>query len=150
MGVARDGARISALYGDAYYEGEPDPEVGYSEYSRTAEHSLAWAAALIRLLSKPGRILDIGSVDGHLLRKLPEYELFGIEVNERMAERSRSNGVDVIARDITILGSSKSTPTRSRSFARLPSSSTWRTSSAQSRSPSLCSQTTAFSSSRCR
>ena len=92
---------LESLYGDEYYAGGVGAEVGYDAYAMTAEHSVAWAAALIRLLAPPGRILDIGSADGHFLRKLmPDYECFGVEMNPEMADRSRIDGVEVLASDI--------------------------------------------------
>ena len=91
-----------SLYGDEYYAGGAGTEVGYEAYATTAEHSVAWAAALVQLLiAPPGRVLDIGSADGHFLRKLmPDYEGFGVELNPAMADQSRIDGVDVLASDI--------------------------------------------------
>ena len=54
-----------AFYGDDYFEGGDAREVGHSDYATIAERSVAWAAALVRLLTKPGRILAIESADGH-------------------------------------------------------------------------------------
>jgi O-antigen biosynthesis protein len=93
-------ASLENYYTDDYYEDEVAPGIGYGDYAAVAEHGVAWAASLVRLLSKPGRILDIGSADGHLLRKLPDYERFGIEVNRKMADIARSHGIEVIASDI--------------------------------------------------
>ena len=100
--VAEVPSDLDAYYGDDYYaSGQENTVTGYGDYAALAEHSVAWAAALVRLLTKPGRILDIGSADGHFLKKLmPEYECFGIEVNAKMADQSRAHGVEVIASDI--------------------------------------------------
>lgn len=91
---------LGALYDDGYYASDREQTFGYSDYALTAEHAVAWAAEAIRLLVEPGRILDLGSVDGHLLRKLPEFEPFGVEVNSAMADLSRAAGVEVITDDI--------------------------------------------------
>lgn len=120
LGTRRDGIRVLGcercgmgvvetmpmdtvgFYADGYYGSEAHVEgVGYTDYSFTAEHGTAWAAAFVRLLKPGGRVLDIGCVDGHLLRKLgPGYELFGIEVNPAMAERARQAGVTVLGQDL--------------------------------------------------
>ena len=66
-----------------------------------AEHSTAWAAALIRLLSPSGRLLEIGCADGHLLRRrLASHHGYGIEVHPRMAAAAASEGVLVIGSDL--------------------------------------------------
>jgi glycosyltransferase involved in cell wall biosynthesis/SAM-dependent methyltransferase len=92
-----------SLYGDAYY-GNPDAGAayGYRDYAYTAEHGVAWAAALARLLRPAGgRVLDIGCADGHLLAKLrSSYELYGIEVNETMGRIAAQRGVSIIGRDL--------------------------------------------------
>ena len=102
MGViAEVPADLDRFYGSDYYGSEAAASVGYSDYEYMAEFGVAWAAALVGLLSHPGRILDIGSANGQFLRKLmPEYECFGIEVNLAAAEESHSYGIEVIARDI--------------------------------------------------
>ena len=90
------------FYADGYYGSEAHVEgVGYTDYSFTAEHGTAWAAAFVPLLKPGGRVLDIGCVDGHLLKKFgPEYERFGIEVNAVMAVRARQAGVTVLGQDL--------------------------------------------------
>src|SRR5262249_54032501 len=100
MGVLKDiPTDLSIFYTDDYYCGEG--QVGYLDYAFMAEHGTAWAAALVKCLKSPARVLDIGCVDGCLLHKLgPAYELFGIEVNETMARRAAESGVDVIGRDL--------------------------------------------------
>lgn len=102
MGVlAEVPADLDAFYGSDYYGSGADTLIGYSNYEYMAEFGVAWAAALVRLLSEPGRVLDIGSANGQFLRKLmPAYECFGIEVNASAAQESRSYGIKVIAHDI--------------------------------------------------
>jgi O-antigen biosynthesis protein len=99
--VAEVPTDLKAFYGNDYYGCRDNTAVGYIDYEVMAEFGVAWAAELVRLLSRPGRVLDIGSANGQFLRKLmPEYECFGIEVNPRMADQSRSYGVEVIADDV--------------------------------------------------
>ena len=91
---------VGELYEDDYFS-LLKAGIGYEDYDYTAEHSVAWAAALVELLRPSGRILDIGSANGHLLRKFgPTYERFGIEPNARASEQSRSSRITVIASDI--------------------------------------------------
>jgi O-antigen biosynthesis protein len=95
--------QLDAFYNDAYYGADEKTAetVGYSDYRFTAEHAVSWAAAFVQLLKAGGRILDIGCVDGSLLRKLPgTFERYGIEVNERMAERAAAQGVQMLGRDL--------------------------------------------------
>jgi SAM-dependent methyltransferase len=90
-----------ALYGDDYFSSQTDSACGYSDYEYTAEHSLAWASALVRLLRPKGSVLDIGCANGGLLKGLGEaYQRFGIELNPAMAEECRSVGISVIASDL--------------------------------------------------
>ena len=92
---------LQTLYKDKYFSSDPASGFGYSDYQYTAEHGVAWAAALIRLLRSSGRVLDIGCADGHLLRKLADgYECFGIEPNGTAAEQCRAAGITVISADI--------------------------------------------------
>jgi SAM-dependent methyltransferase len=103
MGVVdRAETNLLALYDDDYYSASPEGNLGYVDYEFTAEHSTAWAAALVRLIAKPGSdVLDIGCADGHLLKKLVgDFGCFGIEVNEEMARRAEAAGVEIIARDL--------------------------------------------------
>ncbi len=99
---------LMALYGDDYYgvdraEGGSKAERGYTEYAYTAEHSVSWAAALVKLLFPAGgRILDIGCADGHLLAKLDrDYTKFGIEANEATGQLAAERGVVILGRDLT-------------------------------------------------
>jgi glycosyltransferase involved in cell wall biosynthesis/SAM-dependent methyltransferase len=95
--------QLDAFYNDAYYGADEKTAeaVGYSDYRFTAEHGVSWAAAFVQLLKTGGRILDIGCVDGTLLSKLPDaFERYGIEVNERMAERAAACGVQILGRDL--------------------------------------------------
>jgi SAM-dependent methyltransferase len=91
----------ASIYDEGYYAGEIDSETGYSAYPQTAEQGVAWAAGFVRLLSKGGRVLDIGCADGHLLKKLLlTHECFGIEMSESMSERCREAGITMIGRDL--------------------------------------------------
>ena len=95
--------QLDAFYNDAYYgaDEKTTETVCYSDYQFTAEHGVSWAAAFVELLKAGGRILDIGCVDGNLLRRLPDtFERYGIEVNERMAERAAAHGVQMLSRDL--------------------------------------------------
>jgi O-antigen biosynthesis protein len=102
MGMVQEHpADLARLYNDAYYTSENGSANGYADYSLTAEHGVAWAASLIRLLAPHGRILDIGCADGHLLKKLQlSHDCYGIEVNPKMAALCRSAGIEIIGSDI--------------------------------------------------
>ncbi len=104
MGVlARIPEDLSIFYDDDYYEGKVADSHGrgYDDYSFTAEHGVAWAAALVPLLKSCGKVLDIGCVDGYLLNKLDSgFEPFGIEVNEAMRGRAAAQGVHIIGSDL--------------------------------------------------
>jgi O-antigen biosynthesis protein len=92
---------VAALYGDEYFSESGAHLVGYDDYAYTAEHGVAWAAALIRLIRPAGRVLDIGCADGRLLQRLgPDYEPYGIELNCHMAERCRQAGIQIIGSDL--------------------------------------------------
>ncbi len=94
-------ADLKSLYSDAYYQATNASDRGYANYSNTAEHGVAWAASLIRLLAPHGRVLDIGCADGHLLKKLQStHECYGIEINARMADLCRSAGIKIIGFDL--------------------------------------------------
>ena len=91
------------FYGDDYYGFEPHAAdgIGYDDYAFTAEHGVSWAAALVNLLKRGGRILDIGCADGSLLKKLgPAFDPHGIEVNIEMSCRAERHGVKIIGNDI--------------------------------------------------
>jgi glycosyltransferase involved in cell wall biosynthesis/SAM-dependent methyltransferase len=102
MGVIEEQPpELASLYSDAYYASATGSAHGYADYSYTAEHGVAWAASLIRLLAPRGRVLDIGCADGHLLKKLrPSHECYGIEVNGNMAALCRGAGIEIIGSDI--------------------------------------------------
>ena len=74
---------------------------GYDDYSFMAEHGLGWAAALVKLLSQGGRILDIGCADGYLLSKFDSaFEKFGLEANAKAAAQATARGIRVLGNDL--------------------------------------------------
>jgi len=92
---------VQSLYGDNYFSAAPDSAVGYNDYAFAAEHGVAWAAALLRILKPGGKVLDIGCANGRALQLLGEgYDCFGIELNESMAQQATRAGVRMIARDL--------------------------------------------------
>ncbi len=92
---------LEQLYCDDYFASEAQTHSGYTDYAYTAEHGVAWAAALAGLLRSSGRVLDIGCADGHLLRRLTgPFQRFGIEPNARAAGEARSAGIQIIAADL--------------------------------------------------
>lgn len=92
---------VQSLYADEYFSAPPDSAIGYQEYAQTAEHAIAWAPSLLRLLKPRGKVLDIGCANGLALQLLGKgYDCFGIELNESMAQEARRSGVQMIARDL--------------------------------------------------
>jgi Cyclopropane fatty acid synthase and related methyltransferases len=91
----------SVFYGDDYYGKEDSETIGYADYAFTAEHGLLWVQLLVQALKPTGRVLDIGSADGFLLRKLGDcYEKFGIEVNKKAAAKAVDAGITLVADDV--------------------------------------------------
>jgi SAM-dependent methyltransferase len=96
--VAQFTEDVQGLYGDVYFAAEKGSDVGYEDYAYNAEHGLAWAAALIRLLRPHGKVVDIGCANGRLLEMLGDgYDRFGIELNAMMAQTARRAGFSIIA-----------------------------------------------------
>ncbi|MGV7213384.1 glycosyltransferase [Bradyrhizobium sp. UFLA05-112] len=93
---------LGIYYDDAYYGAQKvDGSVGYNDYQLMAEHGLSWAAELVCRLKRGGKILDIGCADGTLLKKLPNtFDLYGIEVNEKMIQRSVEANIRILGRDL--------------------------------------------------
>jgi glycosyltransferase involved in cell wall biosynthesis/SAM-dependent methyltransferase len=92
---------VHSLYGDQYFSAAPASAVGYQDYAFAAEHGVAWAPSLLRLLKVGGQVLDVGCANGSALRLLGEgYDCFGIELNEGMAQQATRAGVRMIARDL--------------------------------------------------
>jgi SAM-dependent methyltransferase len=92
---------IQRLYGDEYFSSAADAAIGYKDYAIAAEHGVAWAASLLRILKLSGQVLDIGCANGRALQLLGEgYDCFGIELNESMAQQATRAGVRIIARDL--------------------------------------------------
>ncbi len=95
---------LMQFYADGYY-GDPDArpaDHGYSDYTFTAEHGTAWAAALVDALRpERGAILDIGCADGHLLARLtPGWARAGIEANPATGEQARARGIELLGQDL--------------------------------------------------
>ncbi len=92
---------VQGIYGDEYFSAASESAVGYTDYSLAAEQGVAWAACLARLLKSGGRVLDIGCANGRALQMLGKgYDLFGIELNQNMAEQASQAGVRIIANDL--------------------------------------------------
>ncbi|HEX4966693.1 MAG TPA: glycosyltransferase [Thermoanaerobaculia bacterium] len=99
--VAEHPADTAAYYSDEYYAHGEASGHGYSDYALVAEHSLAWAVELVRLLAPGGKVLDVGSADGHLLQRLgAAYERYGIEVNDRLRKESKRLGIEMLGADV--------------------------------------------------
>jgi len=96
----------SVFYADGYYGGlnniNSSDQIYYLDYDSTAEHTLLWCRLLIEaLLTRGGRILDVGCANGFLLRRLRgRFDRFGIEVNSRAAREASEGGVTIIGTDI--------------------------------------------------
>ncbi len=92
---------VQSLYADDYFSAAPDSAIGYEEYAQTAEHAIAWAPSLLRILKPRGKVLDVGCANGLALQLLGEgYDCFGIELNDSMAQEARRSGVQMIAHDL--------------------------------------------------
>ena len=102
MGVIENPpADTCAFYTDNYYGQTVSGEVGYQDYTFTAEHGLLWTRLFIEALKGGGKVLDVGCADGFLLRRLSgTFELFGIEANNAAAAQAAACGVKIIANDI--------------------------------------------------
>lgn len=100
--VAEHPLDTAAYYSDAYYWNDEASESGYSAYHMVAAHSLPWVSELVGLLRADGKVLDVGCADGYLLQLLGRpYELYGIEVNERLFQQCRRAGIRMLGRDIS-------------------------------------------------
>lgn len=94
---------LDDIYEGDYYAGDPALGVGYGDYDFTAEHSVAWAAALVDALRPGGSAaLDIGAADGLLLSKLGSafVRRAGIEMNPPMAQVLTGRGLELLAHDV--------------------------------------------------
>ena len=88
-----------AYYHDSYYVG--GGHAGYEDYRLMAEHGLGWAAAVVQLLAKDGKVLDIGCADGYLLDKLSgDFDKYGIEVNAKAAEQAADKRIQILGNDL--------------------------------------------------
>ena len=98
--VARMPESTASYYDDNYYY-KDGGSTGYEDYGCMVEHGVGWAAALVRLLCRRGKILDIGCADGYLLSKMGgDFETYGIEVNAKAASQARGKGVTVLGDDL--------------------------------------------------
>jgi SAM-dependent methyltransferase len=90
------------FYGDSYYEkSQCETDSGYSDYELSSEHGVLWASELVKLIKAEGRILDIGCANGFLLNALGnDYEIYGIEANDKAAKLAESIGAKIISNDI--------------------------------------------------
>jgi SAM-dependent methyltransferase len=81
----------------------PDLSAAYSEaesedYEAEEEGQRATARATLRLLGRPGRLLDLGCWVGFLASEAARagWQVTGVEPSRWAAERARSRGVDVV------------------------------------------------------
>lgn len=96
--VERGVSHVSAVYGDDYFTGGG---AGYPDYigegELLREHGRRYGAILTRH-ARPGRLLDVGSAAGFILRGLADtgWTGWGVEPNDAMARHARAtSGVDV-------------------------------------------------------
>jgi hypothetical protein len=85
--VARLPESTEEYYDDNYYV--DGGSSGYEDYSFMAEHGLGWTAALVKLLSSQGKILDIGCADGYLLNKFTASDFEKSALKSMPRPRSR-------------------------------------------------------------
>jgi glycosyltransferase involved in cell wall biosynthesis/SAM-dependent methyltransferase len=97
---SRDGERVLAF--DRATE-EPDlAEVGFEEVFRGAEELIrARQAGYVPMLGEPEWVLDIGCGRGEFLDLLREHGIRarGVDLDERLVQRSRDRGHDVVVAD---------------------------------------------------
>lgn len=90
---------LSVFYDDNYYSNGNDS--GYKSYELAAEHGVGWAAHIVKLTRKSGKILDIGCADGYLLRRIgTDFDRFGIEVNKSAREKASSLGIKILGNSL--------------------------------------------------
>ena len=104
MGVlANLPSSTSSFYEDGYYGRDTDSDLGYVDYTFTAEHGLLWAKLVVEIISgSSGTVLDVGCANGFLLGSLRgTYSRFGLEANDAAAMQASDVGVTIIGKDIT-------------------------------------------------
>lgn len=87
----KESADYETIYNDAYFHGA---EGGYPDYLENADQLLAqgrWYGNLVNKYTEPGRILDVGTASGHILKGFTEtgWSGLGLEPNKAMVDIGR-------------------------------------------------------------
>lgn len=100
LGVVKEiPSDLSVFHNDNYYSNGSDS--GYKNYELAAEHGTGWVARIVRLIRENGNILDIGCADGYLLRQVgTNFARFGIEVNQRAANKTSSFDINILGHSL--------------------------------------------------
>ncbi len=91
--LAADANHVEKIYDDSYFNGGG---AGYTDYLEEAEilrQRGNWYGKLLTKYTNKGRVLDVGSAAGFILKGMTEtgWDGVGIEPNESMAEFGRKN-----------------------------------------------------------
>jgi SAM-dependent methyltransferase len=100
LAVQPDAAGLRAMYSAEYFESDfrcGRSAVAYADESAFRAENAGLLAAFARVVSRPGRLLEVGCAGGWLLKHAIErgWQAQGVELSEAAVAHARSLGLDV-------------------------------------------------------